>query len=328
MKKIAFQTSPVSWALMQCVCMALSFIWSVAHLHGTVYPIQFSIPECKIIREIPLKTRDFAHIIPGRIDTYIYDYESEYYRGYQQSYFAITCKRGGWDCLRHYEILANGCIPYFLDLDQCDEKTLYFLPKDLILEAMHLEGVSQLKIDHSIFDKNRYYEILNKLLSYAREHLTCQKMAKYLLKTVHYTGRGPILYLSEDPSPDYLRCLTLIGLKELQGEKIVDFPKIGHIYKTYSDAQNLYGKGFTYTKILEDLPVDRSCIEQRIRNREFEIVIYGSVHRGLPFNDLVCQIYNPEQIIYLCGDDVHRCDYPLYLHSSPLFLREFEGNDL
>ena len=29
-----------------------------------------------------------------------------------KKYFWITIK-AGWDCLRHYEILMNGCIPYF-----------------------------------------------------------------------------------------------------------------------------------------------------------------------------------------------------------------------
>ena len=42
--------------------------------------------------------------------------ESDYYKDYQRSYFAITCKKGGWDCLRHYEILANAVSPTFLIL--------------------------------------------------------------------------------------------------------------------------------------------------------------------------------------------------------------------
>jgi len=33
------------------------------------------------------------------------------------SKFGITTKRGGWDCLRHYELAANGCVLCFRDLD-------------------------------------------------------------------------------------------------------------------------------------------------------------------------------------------------------------------
>ena len=294
------------------------------YLQAIVYPIQFSIPESKIVQEIPKKTRDFAYLIAGQYDTYIYNTELDYYNGYREAYYAITCKRGGWDCLRHYEILANGCIPYFLDLDQCDSQTLAFFPRELIREAMHLEGVSYLHIDHSKFNLAKYYDILNRLISYTREHFTCRKMAEYILKTVHYGG-GKILFLSQKPGADYLRCLTLIGFKELIGEKVIDVPKIDHIYNSFSDASHLYGKGMTYSRVLEDLPIDRDRIEERIRNKEFELVIYGSVHRGLPFYDIVYETYASEKIIHLCGEDSHACEWQLYLQSSPscLFLREF-----
>ena len=290
------------------------------------FPIQFAIPEIKMVSEVPIKTRDFAALIPGQLGTYTCDNEAEYYEGYQQSYFAITCKRGGWDCLRHYEILANGCIPYFIDLEQCDPQTMYFLPKDLIIEAMHLEGVSYLNIDHEKFNRVRYYEILDQLLECTRNHLTTKKMGEYILNTIHYSGNGTILFLGYDTAPDYMRCLSLIGLKEILGDRVIDVPKIEHIYKNYIRAELLYGKGFTYTRILDDLPIHRENIEERIENKEFDLIIYGSVHRGLLYHDLVCQTYEPEEIVYLCGEDFHHCEYMNFIHSSPFFLREFERN--
>src|SRR5579862_5558247 len=245
------------------------FFWIPLSIFSQVYPIQFSIPEHKIVKEIPEKDRDFAHIIPGDPNTYIYTDEEDYYTDYQHSYFAVTMKKAGWDCMRHYEILANGCIPYFVDLDKCDKDTMFFLPRDLILEAMNLPGVSYLHIDHSQFDTAKYYEILNKLLEHTRKYLTTRNMAQYILDTVHYTGTGKILYLSNDEDPDYLRCITLVGFKELLGDRVVDVPKIQHIYKSYpGDIKRLYGKGFTYTKNVEDLPIDRENIEERIRNKE------------------------------------------------------------
>jgi hypothetical protein len=68
--------------------------------------------------------------------------------------------------------------------------------------------------------------------------------------------------------------------------------------------------------------VDRDNIEQKIQNKEFDLVIYGPIHRELHFYDLVRKIYDPQSIIYLCGDDEHRCN--LSLHN--LFLREFAQN--
>lgn len=299
------------------------FICPNARLDAEPYPIGFAIPESKIVKNIPEKDKDFAHIIPGHLHTYIFDNEADYFKDYQRSYFAITCKKAGWDCMRHYEILASGCIPYFLDLDLCNEKTMYFLPKDLIKEAMNLEGVSYLNIDHSKFDRAKYDEILNKLLVHTRKHLTTKQMASYVLKTINYSGEGKILYLSHDVYPDYLRCLMLTGFKELLPGRVVDVPKIDHIYKSYPhDIRALYGKGISYTKNIDDLPIDRENVEERIKNKEFDLVIYGSVHRGLRYIDLVQRTYEPEKIVYLCGEDAHLCGYA-NLHN--LFLREFTG---
>lgn len=291
--------------------------------HADPYPIQFAMPQDKIVKEVPDKDQDFAYIIPGQLNTYIFNNEADYYNDYQRSYFAITRAKAGWDCMRHYEILANGCIPYFLDIDKCNPNTMYFLPKELIIEAMNLPGVSYLHIDHNKFDKVKYYELLNKMLDHARTYLTIQSMANYLINKINYTGTGTILFLSNDPSPDYMRCLTLAGLKQSFQNRVIDFPKIEHIYKNYTGNTNsLYGKGFSYTKIVDDYPVDRQNIEQRINNKEFDLIIYGSVHRGLRFHQLVLSHYEPEKIIYICGEDLHRCEV-LNLHN--LFLREFDS---
>ena len=47
----------------------------------------------------------------------------------------------GWDCFRHYEILGNGAIPYFLDLESSPKQTMALLPKALLLKARALSGV-------------------------------------------------------------------------------------------------------------------------------------------------------------------------------------------
>lgn len=290
----------------------------------TPFPIQFSISEHKIVQEIPYKDKDFASIIPGDLSTYIYKIESDYYQDYQRSYFAITRPKAGWDAMRHYEILANGCIPYFLHLDKCDPKVMLFLPKDLLLEAMNLEGVSYFKIDHSKFNKIKYYELLEKLLAHTRKYLTTKSMADYLLKTVDYQGAGSVLFLTSTDAPDYLPDSILAGLKELLRERVVDIPKINYLYQNYTgNIEELYGRGITYSKIIEDIPVDRDNIEQRILNKEFDLIIYGSIHRGTPYKDLVLKNYPSEKIIYLCGEDCHSCPYK---GLSNFFLREVNSS--
>lgn len=294
------------------------------YVNATPFSIQFAIPEEKIVKTLPQKRKDFAFNIPGKKETYIYQKEEDYYRDYQRSYFAVTSKKAGWDCLRHYEILANGCIPYFLDLDNCPLQTMTFLPKELIKEAMNLKGVSYLKIDHRLFDTKKYYEILNKLWDYTQKFLTTRALGEYVLKKMNYKGEGTVLFLSEKQAPDYMRCLTLIGLKEVIGPKVIDVPKVEHIYKSYRrNTALLYGKGFTYTKIIEDIFVDRENIVKRIKKKEFDFIIYGSVHRGMPYYELIKKTYPQNKIFFICGEDEHECSF---FNLPQLFLRENYAN--
>lgn len=306
---------------------AFYFIFSFSYLFSEIYPIQFGIPSEKVIKFIPKKTQDCATVIPWHPKTYVFNTEKKYYQDYQKSYFAITCKKGGWDCMRHSEILANGCMPYFYDIDQCPPNTMTFLPKDLIKKAMNLKGVHyngyNVTIDHEVFDKEEYFQILKAALSHTKKHLTAESMAKYILTTIQYKRQGPILYLSQEQRPDYLRCLMLIGLKKIGGEQIIDYPKIKHLYKSYrGNIKSMYGKGISYTKILDDDNVNRNrkSIEKKIKKRAFEFIVYGSCHRGLPFYNLVRKNYPKEKIIFICGEDAHKCRFK---NSSRLFLREY-----
>ena len=60
---------------------------------------------------------------------------SSYYEQYNNSYFAYTCKKGGWDCMRHYEIIAAGCLPVFKDFDMCPKYVLTTWPTLLQYDA-------------------------------------------------------------------------------------------------------------------------------------------------------------------------------------------------
>lgn len=89
-------------------------------------PIGFSVPDRKILSELPPKRKDFpqhiidpelCRILPGASATPLFQSEAEYYLDLQASRFGITTRRAGWDCLRHYEIAANGAVPCFRNLD-------------------------------------------------------------------------------------------------------------------------------------------------------------------------------------------------------------------
>ena len=98
-----------------------------------VKPLAFSIPEENILTEEKFpRTNEFpTHIVDEEVasharrsfysavgsDKQAFVTEEEYRRDLQQSRFGVTTKRRGWDCLRHYELAANGCVLCFRDLD-------------------------------------------------------------------------------------------------------------------------------------------------------------------------------------------------------------------
>jgi hypothetical protein len=87
----------------------------------------FSFPDEKILPEgaRPEKKTLFPrHIVDaelrehvaGASAAYAFESESDYYADLQGARFGITTKRAGWDCLRHYEVAANGAVPCFRNL--------------------------------------------------------------------------------------------------------------------------------------------------------------------------------------------------------------------
>jgi hypothetical protein len=129
-------------------------------------PISFAIPAEKVARfEHLQKTKDFPrHLVDPDLaaatsgsfysgigtDQYVFESEADYYADLRASRFGITTRRAGWDCMRHYELAANGCVLCFRELDlkppTCAPHGLtavnsisYRSPNEL---ARHLKGMS------------------------------------------------------------------------------------------------------------------------------------------------------------------------------------------
>lgn len=294
---------------------------------NNLHPITFSIPECKIISRIPEKKKLLSSIIPGDRSTYKFTSEEDYYNEYKSSMFAKTCKKSGWDCMRHYEIIANGCIPYFADLELCPKDTMALLPKDLLKQGNTLfERLLVSKFTDA--DLEEYIQIATRLMLHLKSHLTTSRIANYILKKSNKLNISNVLFLSGSVHPDYLRCLTLHGFKELLGARCHDYPRVAHMYMNEAiDYTSLYGMGMTYSNMLDpglhDYTLDKT-IESDIRIKKYDVVIYGSYHRGLPYYNLVSKIYRADEIIMLCGEDIHECKAKDYILSKGhhLFVRE------
>ena len=293
------------------------------------HPITFSIPEEKLVQSIPKKTKLLSSLIPGRLETYTFHNEPDYYNEYQQSYFAITTKKGGWDCMRHYEIMANGCVPVFPDIEKCPPLTMALLPKHLFVEGNKMyERFSKKSIDQLTHDDiEDYNRLATRVLDHTRQHLTTKRMAEYVLAKTNKQNSSRVLCLSGYTAPDYLRCVTLHGLKTLLGSNCHDYPKITHIYKAQPiDYSSLYGKGISYTNLLDPVLHDAATdanIEEAIATKQFDTIIYGSYHRGMPLFDIVNKYYKPNEIIMLCGEDIHGCNYHEWVRKGyHVFVRE------
>ena len=158
-----------------------------------------------------------APLIPGKISSYIYKNEQDYYQSYQNSIFALTYKKVGWDSLRHYEILMNGCIPLFLNINKCPETILTNLPKKLLfdvfsqyswilnqffpvsiykmkflsIEKFFLYFLNLFKKKHTsiylISSHPEIIEIKKQMIDYTKKNLTTEKVANNIISdTIRY----------------------------------------------------------------------------------------------------------------------------------------------
>jgi hypothetical protein len=143
--------------------------------HKNLLPITFGIPTCKLSIPNKNKTQEYATCTPGQPETYIFKDEKSYYEDYQKSYYGVTMKKAGWDCMRHYEILGNYCMPYFIELENCPKNILANLPKELLIEGRKLTNN---------FDEQKYFIILDEIFSYTKENLTTKNIANYILNKI------------------------------------------------------------------------------------------------------------------------------------------------
>lgn len=147
-------------------------------VQGDALPIQFAIPKEKMVPEIPAKTHQMSENVPGRgAQGYRFENEADYYRDYGQSYFARTRKKAGWDCLRHYEIMAAGALPYFERLEECPPRIMELLPKMELLLARQMH-------DTWPAQEAGWQELVCKVRTVLKEKLTTEALAKRVLERI------------------------------------------------------------------------------------------------------------------------------------------------
>lgn len=151
-------------------------------------PINFGFPDEQILDQLPkTKTKEFmSHIVDpeliGKIDgashSYAFDKQQDYYKDIQMSRFGVTTKKGGWDCLRHYEIAANGAVPCFKDLDL---KPTYCAPHGLDeTNTIIYRDYRDLKQKIASISDTKYEALQHNALAWAKRN-SATNVAKYML---------------------------------------------------------------------------------------------------------------------------------------------------
>jgi hypothetical protein len=154
--------------------------------------LAFSIPAEKIVSTPIEKCRLFpSHIVDQEVSElvggqthYAFSSEAEYRQNLGESRFGITTKRGGWECLRHYEIAANGAIPCFRNLT---DKPINCAPHGLVdgLNCISYSNASKLieRINQLNYQEEENMQAA--ALSWARSSST-QTRAHELLKAMNF----------------------------------------------------------------------------------------------------------------------------------------------
>jgi hypothetical protein len=156
------------------------------HTADNLFPISFAMPDEKIdLYPNDNKTRIVAPMTPLDKRSYIYTTEPTYYQQYADSLFGVTTKKGGWDCMRHYEILANNCIPWFLDIEQCpSESVMHTLPKDQLAKVVQLARTNGIDWFSTSDGFDCWQEINDKIQTQFKQRCTTSALADYVLDTI------------------------------------------------------------------------------------------------------------------------------------------------
>lgn len=273
-----------------------------------IFPLPYAIPDECVVTSVPHKTQYMSEVVPGTRSNYTFSagQEEAYYQQYRDSRFALSPRKGGWDCLRHYEILAAGCVPVVDGIEHAPKETMVSLPRALIIE-----GRALLPWQDTEEQQKRYDALVEKLLGHVRAHCTTSALAEYFLGCVDAPKNPKVLMLNCHPGENYTRELLSIGLRRRLGADFLEVPRNDVLYKG-ANLGTYYGNGFTYGGRLEDIPLDRTHISERLRAHAWDLIIFGKNGRddgpegsvpNQPYFQDVIQHYKQNEIVFLFGGD-------------------------
>ena len=190
-----------------------------------MHPISFSIPRGHVLDVPPPKGKPLAAVVPGTMETYEFRpqpghtpaqlaaLERDYFVDMQRSMFGLTWKKAGWDCLRHLELLASGCLPLFTDISAAPRGALALYPKKVLALLLQFPGVAKLEgvpgfpgarrdvvVDAGRVDTRLYSRAAAALLDYSRDRLASDAVAAQLLTVMGVPIERPRPWYAQESS--------------------------------------------------------------------------------------------------------------------------------
>ncbi len=131
------------------------------------------------------------------------------------------------------------------------------------------------------------------------------------------------------PGEDYLQDQVLIGLREIYDANVIDYPKKEEIYENFKKPnEEMYGCGFTIWKLMPDIHIDRQNIFDRVKENEFDIIMFGSIRRQKMFyNKFRLSIFFHRihsRVCFLDGQDHSNLYFPAFFYGK-YFKRELKN---
>ena len=294
-----------------------------------VFPISFAISGTRLRwRDDPRtlnKSKALSVIVPGAISaagsaaTHKFLAESAYMGEYASSWLAHTWRKGGWDCMRHLEIIASGALPVYRDAQLIPPFVMTLYPKYLFEDIEHVVSVG-------IGDVKSYESLRSKLLVWTARHLTTETLVNYMMGCAKLDAASVKRILFIDPllsvQPDYLSVAVYI-----------EAPYLYDSDGCRESAHLLYGRGFNYACTLPSSarqpPLDQEFVTASIRSRAYDVVVFGAVQRGTDLVEEALAAYSGcTRCVWLCHgkDNLDDLWYERYYNRSLVFIRELNSH--
>lgn len=150
-----------------------------------VTDINLSIKDQLFAKTYPKKCFDDNYVEQGRTH-HIFTNVGDYYNDIARSWFSLTCKKGGWDQLRHLEAVAMGTVVLWKDFEQkpkyCSPQFFPAIPYHTKEEAYDIMN----KLVMNGEPTEQYLSWLNKQRNWLFDYGTCEKRALQILKTIYH----------------------------------------------------------------------------------------------------------------------------------------------